>query len=310
MKKLFVLIIGLSLLAGGLGFASDSQALTNILPLEEENYDPVMQENILTPLVNPKNSLSTFFWKSNKRSNFLSVVNSIIGSVAILWLVILGIKFIFAQGDEEKLSNYKTQFGWTIAGLLTIVVGEYLAFEVLDPTTDILKGTPVTVKNLTTKVGHIVLFLEILVGGVMLASIMMSGYNLITGSEEDERIEQEKNIFQQFFIGTALILLAEVMVRIFGGQEAPKKEGEIGEYLDSPGELASQGVTEIVGIINFSLTFVGVAALIMLILSSLYYVLSFGNEDQMNRAKRIIITCIIGIIVIISSYTFIRFFIV
>lgn len=313
MKKLFLLILSsIFLLTGNISFAQESEFLPDRtkLHLSESQYDPVMKKNIIKDSVDKaaaqkigtEQSLEFLLRGNGQRTPLMMIVNYIIGAIAILWFVVLGAKFIFGQGDEEKVSNYKAQFGWMILGLATIGIGEYVAFEVLFPEKDIL-GSTVSIGNLADKVDQIVLFFEIFVGGIMLISIMMSGYNLITGSEEDERIEQEKNIFQQFFIGAFLILTAEVFARIFGGQT------QSGEYLDNPSPLASQGVSEVVGIINFVLTFVGAAALIMLILSSLYYVLSFGNEDQMNRAKRIIITCIIGIVITLSSYTFIRFMI-
>lgn len=296
---------------GGIAFAQEGTPSRNTLPLSEKNYDPILQHNLVKDRIDEiydagigtEASLELLArgYADEEISPFLFAINVVIGAIAILWLSVSGAKFIFSQGDDERLSKYKTQFGWIILGLATIAVGEFVAFEVLNPSQDVIEGAK-TISNFSLKINQIKFFMQIIVGGIMLISMMMSGYNLIVGSEEDEKIEQEKNIFQSFFVGAFLILTAEILARVFGAQDS---SGE----LVAPEQMVNQGVSEIVGLINFALTFVGGATVIMLILSSLYYVISLGNEDQMNRAKRIIISCVIGIIVVLSSYTIIRFMI-
>ncbi|MCF7917384.1 hypothetical protein K9L27_00025 [Candidatus Gracilibacteria bacterium] len=302
------------LVVGGSVMAQTAPVMSNTerLYLQDKHYDPVMKNNILKDQVDQftngtEESLVKIFRKN--QSGIIEIFNYVIGAIAILWLAVLGSKFVFSQGEEDKITNYKKEFGWIILGLATVAIGEYVAFEVLSPTQDILGRNNSSVIALSNKIDQIVLFFEIFVGGIMLMSMMMSGYNLITGSEEDEKIEQEKNIFQSFFIGSFLILTAEIFSRVFGGAKATGDTNNPIDYLTHPGEMVDQGVSEIVGLINFALTFVGGAVLVMLILASLYYIISFGNEDQMGRAKRIIIACVIGVIVVVSSYTIIRFMI-
>ena len=302
MKKLFLtLVFGMMLLGGDIGVLAE-----NRLPLQETNYDKIIQRNIIKKQldISQEKGEGTEIGFRNlfqgKKSKIIFVVNILLGAFAILWLVVLGAKFIIAQGDVEKLTKYKTEFGWIVVGLICISVAEYAGFQILDPTKDILEGS--SANNFQGKIHQIKWYIEILIVGIILIKTMMVGYDLITGGEDDEAIEREKGFFQTFFFGAFFILMAEVLVRIFAG------ENKAGDFV-GPKEAVGQAVSEIVGLLNFILSFVGVTALIMLILASLYYVISFGNEDQMNRAKRIIISCIIGIVIVISSYTYMRFLI-
>ncbi len=55
-------------------------------------------------------------------------------------------------------------------------------------------------------------------------------------------------------------------------------------------------------IINFPLYFLGLIAMSVLIYSGYQYVISFGEEDKVDKAKKAITYAIIGIIIILLSY--------
>ncbi len=312
MKKLFLsLLCGLCFTTGVL---SASAYTDNPLPLKIDNYDTVMTtENAVFPYIdsyadNTEFSLEDIFRGNN--SGLLFRVNIVLGAVAILFLAILGLKFVVSQGDEDHVTKYKTQFGYIIMGLAIISIAEFMAFGFLDPSTgaEILNDT-----NLTTafyeRINQIKLFIEIVVVGIVLIKMLMSGYDLIVRSEQDEAISKEKTFFRSFLFGTILILLAEVIARVLSGSETELGERTIN--LDKVGtDIAGgvkTGIIEITGLINFSLSFIAVMSVVMLILASVYYVLSFGDSEQMGRAKRIVVSCAVGAIVAVSAFTIARF---
>ncbi len=310
----------------------------NELSLPSKNYDTVIIDNIFLGkgeiIGNEGNTKGTqnllvkiFSSKGNDRK-LLVRANAVLGSIALLWLIILGAKFIFAQGSDEKIEGYKEQFGWIVMGLATIAVAEFMSLNVLNPNiatqnpNGLLEGGSESANNFSKQVKIFKTFVQYFIGGIALIKMMMSGYNLITGSEEDENIQKEKEFLQSFFFGGALILMAEVLARIFSAtasiSDTSNKLGidlmTIGggapdKLAEATSVAATQGITEVIGLVNFFLTFAGVCSVLMLVLSSIYYVISFGSEDQMTRAKRMVVTSVIGLIVIISSYTLIRFLI-
>ncbi len=228
-------------------------------------------------------------------SAIIPVINYIMAAIALIWLSILGAKFIFSRGEEENLSKYKQQFGWIILGLLIISIAEYVAFNVFDPVSTGALDTNDGVNQFVEIIRKIITFLKYLVGGVALLAGVRSGFALIVGGGEDDVIQKEKEFVKIFLFAIALIIMAESLERWID-----LSAGGVG--------IQAEGlVIEAVGIINFILTFIAGAALFMLVLSSLYYIISFGDEEITGRAKKMIIASIVGLIIAYSAYTIVRF---
>lgn len=56
-------------------------------------------------------------------------------------------------------------------------------------------------------------------------------------------------------------------------------------------------------VFNFALSFVGIIAMIMIVIAGYYYITAHGEEDKIGKAKKMILATVIGIIIIIASYT-------
>lgn len=269
---------------------------TKQLKLSEENYDTALTENVIMRIgkhlqSSNENKLKTIF-----RGDLILIINRVIGAIGILFIVIIGIKYIMSLGNDEKLSNYKTQLAWIILGLAVISLAEFVGFELLDPSggNDILSGA--TTAKFHEKALDVVRFFEYAAGAFMFINAVLAGYHLIMSGEKEETISHEKKFLQSLLMGSALILMAEIIVRILSFQDTPERTTEI-------------LVTEVAGIVNFTLSFVAILAMAMLVLSSLYFVISFGDEDQATRAKRMIKTSLVGVIVASASYVLVRFLI-
>jgi cbb3-type cytochrome oxidase subunit 3 len=269
------------------------------LPFHDKNYDKIMIDNQFINNIVPCSYDTQKGLTKDAWSGILTIVNRILGAVAIIWLVVVAGKLMVSQGNEENMSKYKQQFGWIILGLVVMSMAEFIGFDILNPAeNDILSESGGNA--FWEKAQQITLFFQLLIGGIMLISLAISGYKLISGGDEDEVIDNEKQFIKSFIFGFFLILLSEVIVEIFRQQDRTAIDSEA---------LIDQGLTQVVGIINFVLTFIGVAALFMLILASLYYIISFGNEDQMNRAKQTIMGSLLGVIIAVSSYAIVTFFV-
>ncbi len=66
-------------------------------------------------------------------------------------------------------------------------------------------------------------------------------------------------------------------------------------------------VSIIISIIQTLLILIGVAALIMLIIGGVQYVISMGNDDKVGSAKNTILYAIVGLIVVALAYVIITF---
>lgn len=114
---------------------------------------------------------------------------------------------------------------------------------------------------------------------------------------------------KQFLVVCGLTILALLLVNGLGISTAMAQAIDVS---DQPAIIAalSGGQTGLRGIIltiiNFFLTFLGLLAVIMVIYGGFLYVSSAGNEENVNKAKKILIYAVIGIIVIIISFALIN----
>ena len=290
------------------GFAQSD----NPLPLGDKGYDKIFLENRLSTAVGGIDGIKNTDTGSIVKNIFVNpttggpsdvVINAniIIGVFALLYLAFAAAQFIISRGEEEGLDKAKKNIGYIILGLLVVAASNTIIFTVLDPSgaKDFLTGNQVS-DGLINFINQAKVFIQIIIGAIAAFALLISGYQLITSQGNDEVITKEKEFVKHFLLAAGLIAFAEVLVR---GVFYARRDGQF----DSNTALEI-GIAEIVGVINFLLSFVAVAAVFMLVLASFYYVVSVGDEDRTGRAKRIIFSSIIGIALAISAFTLITYF--
>lgn len=230
------------------------------------------------------------------RDNIITV-NIIIGAVAFFIIVILGIRLIFSFGKEDTFNKSAQEIGWVLLGLFLVSAATYLGLQVFDPTDpDVLSPESQAIASLASKLHEIKIWFEVAVAGFALIMLVWTGYSIIIGGENDDTVQQEKNFIGAFILSVVLILMAETLVFVLSG----------GYFSQTPGAIqqaGERGILELVGFINYVLMFLGAAILAMFILSAIYYVISFGDEDRTGRATKILINCSIAAVVVLISYS-------
>lgn len=118
-----------------------------------------------------------------------------------------------------------------------------------------------------------------------------------------------KNI-KQFLLVSSLMVLGLLLFSSTGASVAMAQA--IDPTQDQPAIIAalSGGQTGLRGIVltivNFFLTFLGLLAVVMIIYGGFLYVGSAGNEENVNKAKKILMYAVLGIIVIIVSFALVN----
>ena len=62
----------------------------------------------------------------------------------------------------------------------------------------------------------------------------------------------------------------------------------------------------IIKYVNFLLPYLTLAAFVGLVVAGFFYVTAFGNDEQLQKAKKILIWSVIGLILVIMSYTIVQ----
>ena len=90
-------------------------------------------------------------------------------------------------------------------------------------------------------------------------------------------------------------------------------EAEIGVSVAEE-SLAGSGITHtqtagdlIIKYVNFVLPYLALAAFVGYVVAGFFYVTAYGNQEQLDKAKKILIWSTVGIIIVIASYTIVQF---
>jgi len=96
---------------------------------------------------------------------------------------------------------------------------------------------------------------------------------------------------------------AGIKAQIFGG------DGLVGGLGAAKGELGGSGVrtdadfiSAIAAIVNFALQFAAVFAFVAFVSSGFLFILGFGSDTSIQRAKKIMIWSAVGLVVVIFSF--------
>ncbi len=83
------------------------------------------------------------------------------------------------------------------------------------------------------------------------------------------------------------------------GLAATSLEGSGITHTDNLGDL-------IIKYINFILPYLTLAAFVGFVVAGFFYVTAYGNEEQLGKAKKILIWSAVGLILVIASYSIIQ----
>ena len=87
---------------------------------------------------------------------------------------------------------------------------------------------------------------------------------------------------------------------LFGG-------GEGGDFASTAGLGEADLVDTIASIIRIALGFLGVIAVVIILLGGFKWMTAGGNDDKVKEAKKLIFSGIIGLVIIISAYAIASF---
>lgn len=221
-------------------------------------------------------------------------IQNIAAGIAILWIVIAGIRMVFAQGDEAVITEQKNGLLYGVIGLVIILLMGRIV-EVLYGPAGVNRTELMADEGFSTEVYGIVGFLKALVGTIAVLFIVLSSVRtLFTQGDEAEITKNRTSIL---WIGAGLILIAINEIIIKNIFIIPASQSD---------QITSSNIAQIVNtfgnVMKFLLGFVGVITLGILVYGAGTMIMNFGNDEVVTNAKKIITNAIVGILVILSAY--------
>ena len=165
-------------------------------------------------------------------------------------------------------------------------------------------GNPVAFSTLDGNDGLFARILTFLQGFIVLLAlifIVIGGFLYITSAGDDNRMETAKKCILAALIGLALGIAAPAFLREiasilnWGGVNPPAGVGTSLTLI----EIASR-------VLSFLLTIIGILAIIMLVIGGIMYLTAAGDEDQIDRGKKIVKYSLIGITVALAALVLVR----
>ena len=237
----------------------------------------------------------------------LRYVKVIVAVFGILMISIMGFRLILNDGNEEEVTTAKRGLIYALIAFIIISMSQDIArlFEmgertILDSPQEILNR----VDLFDTQVGIFMTFLKYTIGAYATLMVVRSAISLITsGGNEEETSKHKKGILYSG-AGLILIFVGEIFVeKVFYRVDKNVYSGITGNH---PGVDAKEGVEQLVGITNFIVSFLAPIAILVLLGGAIMYATANGEEEQMDKAKRLITATIIGIVVIYGAFALVN----
>ncbi|MDD4351456.1 MAG: hypothetical protein PHU71_00535 [Candidatus Gracilibacteria bacterium] len=220
--------------------------------------------------------------------------------VAIAFLIIAGYKYLTAGGDEEQIKKAKGSVIYSIVGMVIVTLSYAIVNVFKKLQTSPSPDTPFSTEPFTTEAKN---FINTLLSGLMYVTapiavllIIVGAYMFLTAAGDEEKIKKGKASIGYSIVGLVVIILSRTIVRIFFAEGGPADLG--GRQVDLSG---AKGLIN--SIVNFATGFVGGLAILMLIYAGFLWITAQGEDDQIGKAKKIILYAILGLIIIIFSYS-------
>lgn len=271
------------------------------IPLDGSNYPDFPQLRSSSPT----GMLNEFV------NGIIQNLKYIIGSVAVVFIIVSAIKLIISQGNEDTISKQKNAMLYGILGLALIAFGDELARVMSvacipgqvecadggflkDPSNMI---TQAAIFKRETRI--FITFVKYIIGGIAVLMFVRNGIRLIglAGSEESVTIDKKNLMYTS--VGLLLIILASTAVDKVLYIVDPAQYTTAGL---APAINPSKAVLELVGVTNTAVFIVAPISIFMLIVGAVMYATAGGKEEQMTKAKKLIILTVVGIALIYGSF--------
>jgi hypothetical protein len=287
--------------------------------LEREKYTSLQQlaevakgaENIATTLTGVKDlssddirtisdSVAILSASGERQINELALgvvntIKNIVAGLAVIWIVYAGARMIFAQGDENVISEQKRAIFYGILGLVAILlVGRGVDF--LYGPAGVVRTELTHDQGFSNEVYGMATFLKAIVGIIAILFIIISGIRMMFAAGDESEITKQRTSL--LWVGVGLILIAVDQVIVKNLFVIPVANSD---------QIKTSNVTALINtlgtVLQFVLGFVGLIAFAILIYGAATMIANYGDEQMVEKSKKIIKNAIIGILVILSAYT-------
>ena len=209
--------------------------------------------------------------------------------IGVLYIAWYALNLIINGSEESTLSETKKAFGYAAMGM-GIVGMASLMVDTFAPSS--AGGGLVNPTPFAFGINALVDFITAVTGAFLVFLVGFSGFRIIALQGNESEIEKQRKNFFNGLLGIPVLLLARIIVTTI-----------------APGNAPQPIVDEIIGMVSFLLEILAGLAVVAIIVSGLMFIVSLNNDTLKQRAKKILSSTIIILIIVMFSYTLVSTFI-
>ncbi len=227
---------------------------------------------------------------------YAGVVKSFIAVIAVLLIIISGLRMVTAGGNADANKKSLTGIFILLFGLILMQVAEVIVSIFFTPSgrsVNDIRDFPDDIRERI--VNPLLSFFLSFLAITAVFVIIISGVRMITALGDEARIKKLQRVFIPTTFGLIVILIARPLIQNFYGETSvnPNPSGAISLVLQ---------------VVNYILGFSAISGILMLLYAAINMIVNFGNDQKVQKARKTILWVVLGLALLVSAYTIVTFF--
>ncbi len=227
---------------------------------------------------------------------FLDFFKLLVTPIAILFMTIMGAKMVSAGRDNEEITTQaKNAVTYTLYGLMFIFVSDSLINVFFGYNGEVFRNGTSGVTEYAARssqfITGIYTFAETLIGTVAVFVLITAGMRYVAGSYDDDQIAKAKKQIQWALVGLFVIGISEFVVKDILFQDQGSRLG------------VKEAKQLLANLTNFIVGTMGTISFVSLLYAGYLYVGGAQNEDNVAKAKKIIMWSLAGIVIALAAFS-------
>lgn len=230
---------------------------------------------------------------------FLDFFKLVVTPITVLFIVIMGVRMVAAgKENEEVLTQSKNFIAYATQGLIVIFMADSIIGVFFGAEGEILRsgdeGAKEFGRSTATLFQGIYGLVQVIISSIAVFLLITAGMRYVAGSASDDQIAKAKKQITWGLVGLFVVGISEFVVKEVLFQNQGTKLG-----LDEAKQLFVQ-------ITNFIAGTLGTLSFAFLLYAGYLYTLGVQNEDNVAKAKKIIMGAFVGILLALAAFAIVN----
>jgi hypothetical protein len=222
-------------------------------------------------------------------STFLSFFKLIVAPIAVLFMIVMGVRMVAAGADnEEVLTQSKNYMQYALMGLIIIFMSDTIVTVFFGAEGEVFRGGDAGAiefgRRSASLFEGIYSLIQVVLSAVAVFFLVTAGFRYVAGSYSDDQIGKAKKQITWALVGLFVVGVSEFAAKSI-------------IFVDQGSSLGVANAEQLFGqVTNFIAGTLGTVSFAFLLYAGYLYISGSANEDNVAKAKKIIVGAFIGLI--------------